>query len=107
MDPERWRQVESLYILVREREPTERSAFLAKACQGDESLKREVESMLAAENSSLTLFDRPAYEMLETAERLAPGTQLGPYQIESILGEGGMGVVYRARDPKLTRAVAV
>ncbi len=107
MDPERWRQVEALYFSVLERDPAERSAFLTEACKGDEDLKRKVQSMLATEKPTWSLLDRPAYVMLERPDQLTPGARLGPYHIESVLGEGGMGVVYRARDPKLSRSVAV
>jgi serine/threonine protein kinase/Tol biopolymer transport system component len=107
MDAERWRQIEALYFSVLERDPAERSAFLTEACKGDEDLKRKVQSMLATEKPTWSLLDRPAYVMLERPDQLTPGAQLGPYHIESVLGEGGMGVVYRARDPKLNRFVAV
>ncbi len=110
MTPERWQQVDRLYHSALEREPGERSAFLAEACGDDEELCREVESLLAQEGSTL---DRPAWEgaadLLDDPSRpqLATGTQIGPYKIEAELGAGGMGVVYRALDTKLNRPVAV
>ncbi len=91
MSPDRWRQVEHLYHSALEREEGARDAFLAQACRGDEELRREVRSLLEQpENGPL---DQPA--------------QLGPYRIEGLIGAGGMGTVYRARDTRLNRLVAV
>jgi serine/threonine protein kinase len=110
MTPERWRQVDQLYNSALEREPGRRGDFLAEACAGDEELRREVESLLAQEGSKL---DRPAWDgaadLLDdpTQAQLVPGTQLGPYRIEAVIGAGGMGVVYRAHDSRLNRDVAI
>jgi serine/threonine protein kinase len=108
MSPERLLQVEELYHAARERSPEDRAALLAQA---DPELRREVESLLAQDGASV--FDRPPMEvaakLLEdsNAERLAVGAQLGPYKIESSIGAGGMGEVFRARDTRLNRTVAI
>jgi Tol biopolymer transport system component/predicted Ser/Thr protein kinase len=89
MTPDRWRQIEELYQAARD--PEKRTSVLAAA---DPELRREVEALLAQESDS-------------TVTQFAVGAQLGPYVIEAPLGAGGMGQVFRARDTRLGRAVAI
>jgi eukaryotic-like serine/threonine-protein kinase len=111
MRSERWEQINRIYDAALEVAQAERPVFLQEACQGDEELRQEVESLLAYDQQAQQFINRPALQV--TAERLAAGPPslvgrtLGPYQILGVLGAGGMGEVYRARDTRLNRTVAI
>ncbi len=103
MDPDRWQKIEDLYNAALACGPEERARLLERA---DPDLWREVELLLTQDGS---LLDRPAWEQIEekAAPTLAIGQRWGRYEIESQLGAGGMGVVFRAQDTKLRRPVAI
>jgi eukaryotic-like serine/threonine-protein kinase len=109
MSSERRDLISDLYHRALARAPEERVAFLAEACNGDEALREEVASLLEFEPASARLLERPALAVAAPA----PGAtsmidrRLGPYTIVAPLGAGGMGEVYRARDSRLGREVAI
>jgi serine/threonine protein kinase len=104
VNPERRQEVKKVLAGALERTPPERHSYLDQACP-DASLRREVESLIAAhEQGDSSFMERPA---VGSNEMLMSGTKLGPYEIIARLGAGGMGVVYRARDGRLERDVAI
>ena len=106
MSDERWTIVDRLFDAALEREPHERAAFLDDACADDEALRREVESLLAHDSRAAGFLSTPAAALMGDGTSVI-GRQLGPYAIHARLGAGGMGEVYRARDTKLGREVAI
>ena len=112
MNTERWLQIEQMYHAAREQAPSERDRFLEDACAGDEELRVEVQALLGYETQAETFLEESAPEV--TARALAEhrakamiGRAIGPYEILALLGAGGMGEVYRARDSRIGRNVAV
>src|SRR5436190_11925800 len=112
MKAERWKQVNDLFQSAVQRAPDERAAFLYKACQGDEPLRREAGSLLTSYERSENFIELPAYQVapeLVTNDRPGAlvGKLIGHYRIESLIGVGGMGEVYLARDERLGRKAAL
>jgi serine/threonine-protein kinase len=97
-----WSRIKALFQAVIDRDPADRDAVLDDACGGDAALKQRVESLLSAHAAAGGFAERPAIEVLDAL----PGGA-GAYQLQSLLGAGGMGEVYRARDMTLGRDVAI
>ena len=105
---ERWHEIEKLYHSASARRPEERHAYVESATD-DEELRREVESLLANDDSAAAFLEThsPESDEIGRKERIAAGTQIGPYLITEFLQAGGMGEVYKALDTRLERPVAI
>jgi serine/threonine protein kinase len=108
---ERQLQVERICQTALDLEGTARREYLDSTCEGDPELRRDVESLLAYERAAESFIQAPAVEhvarALAKSATLTSGDRIGPYEVTSVLGSGGMGEVYRARDTKLRRDVAI
>jgi serine/threonine protein kinase len=112
MTPERWQRIDQLFHAALACDTELRARFLAAQCVGDESLQREVESLISAYEENGSFIETPAgdiaAEFLDTNKStFEAGHQIQNYQIVRRLGSGGMGEVYLAEDIRLKRKIAL
>jgi eukaryotic-like serine/threonine-protein kinase len=106
-----WPRLKEVFAGARALPAHQRPPYLAEACGGNEALREEVESLLTSDQRAKSFLEAPAVIRRNDARAesrlLKEGQRLGVYQVQTLLGAGGMGEVYRARDTKLERDVAV
>src|SRR6202043_1998994 len=108
MDAERWEKIERVFHAALQAEPSRRAAILEDSCAGDESLRREVESLLAHHENAETFIETPAFAIAEPTlgpekpfstsagtTPFAAGAVIAQYRVLEEIGAGGMGVVYK------------
>jgi len=110
--PDRWARIEALYHAAQERDVGQRTAFLDAACGDDAALRHDVESLLAPAAPAAASLVEPAAALAaplvnDTNTSMLTGHRIGVYQIQAILGAGGMSEVCRAHDTTLGRDVAL
>ena len=105
LTPERWQKLRDMVLEVLELDPAQRASFLNQACGSDDAMRSQAESLICADDEVRSTFLNSAPTLRGPA--LLEGTRIGDYEIVSLIGAGGMGEVYRARDTKLGRDVAI
>jgi len=112
---DRWERVKAVFLDALDVPDADRPDFVTRACGGDQDVAREVYALLESDRNAGSFCETPAAGLLGAggfggwapAARLQPGTQVGDYEITGFIGAGGMGEVYRARDRRLGRDVAI
>ncbi len=112
MTPERWQQVEEIFLNAIDRPTEQREVFLTQVCDGDDELRAEITSLLANEAEE-TFFESAVADGAKTFSRAAVeeivGQRIGVYRITALVGQGGMGAVYAAvrDDDQFNQQVAI
>lgn len=113
VDPQ---SVEGLFLTVLAMDsPAERAAFLDQVCGDDAPRRRRIEALLRAYDDAGSFLEHPAtpvgtadnFDFLEPADKAGCIGRLGYYEVIDVIGRGGMGIVFRALDPRLNRIVAI
>jgi hypothetical protein len=106
-----WSRIAAVFDALSALEPAERDAELARYQRSDPALAEEVRSLLAARDRAGGFLESPVWadrpDLLDEEAPPLSGTRLGPYQIQNVIGRGGMGIVYAAEDTRLGRLVAL
>ncbi|MCU0238445.1 MAG: protein kinase [Pyrinomonadaceae bacterium] len=106
MEKERWQEISKIFNSALEKKTSERKDFLAKACGEDENLRQEIELLLNAHESKDSFIDAQISPEIPSLD-LKKGDSIASFEIEKLLGKGGMGEVYLAKDKRLNRNVAL
>src|SRR5687767_1328639 len=107
MKPERWQKIEQVFDAALQRTPEDRASFLQQICAGDEALYSDVKSLLASYGNDDSFFEDSASALAAEMFGDMVGETIGPYEVLSELGSGGMGTVYLAQDARLGRKIAL
>jgi serine/threonine protein kinase/tetratricopeptide (TPR) repeat protein len=102
-----WERIKALFDEALERARPERAAFLSAACAGDAELHGEVERLLKAHDEGAGFIEISPVARMAAEHGPMTGLQIGRYEVGSLIGAGGMGYVYAAKDRELGRAVAI